>query len=74
MNGLHANLGERVDFINLNIDNPDHSVTRAAYGLAGRSTYKLISPDGEVLRTWAGPLQLDVVTSEIEALLAERGF
>ena len=74
MNGLHSNFGERVDFINLNIENPDHNVTRANFGLSGRSVYKLISPDGEVLRTWAGPLDLATVSGEMEQLIAELGF
>ncbi len=74
MNGLHSTFGERLDFINLNVDNPDHNATRANFGLAGRSTYKLISPDGDVIRTWAGPLNLDTVSGEVEQILTELGF
>lgn len=74
MNGLHSTFGTRLDFINLNVDNSDHNVARATYGLANRSTYKLISPTGTVIRTWAGPLNQSVVASEIEQILSDLGF
>lgn len=62
MNGLTADFGERIDFINLNIDDPNTLPARDRFGFTDRSQYTLIDSAGNIVHQWFGPLNIDEVS------------
>ncbi len=70
MNGLTADFGERIDFINLNIDDPNTRPARDRFGFTDRSQYALIDSAGNIVEQWFGPLNIDVVSAYLSNYLA----
>jgi hypothetical protein len=54
--GLEQDYGDRIVFIQLDVDDQRTMPLRQAYALTQRSRYTLISPTGEVEQTWFGHL------------------
>ncbi|MEZ4706440.1 MAG: hypothetical protein R3A44_04500 [Caldilineaceae bacterium] len=70
MNGLHQKFGDRVDFINLNVDNHDATATRLSFGMRNRSHYVLLDAHQNRLAEWFGPLNQPALEEQITELLA----
>lgn len=65
MNGLAQKFGDRVDFINLDIDKQDTLGIRQQFNMVQRSQYALLDPQGEVIQRWFGLLN----EAEVERFL-----
>ena len=74
MHGLHQKFGNRVDFINLNVDNHDATAKRLSLGMRNRSHYVLLDANQNKLRDWFGPLDQQTMEEQIEELLASMGL
>ncbi len=70
MNGLTTQFGERIDFINLNIDDPNTRPVRDRFGFTDRSQYTLIDSAGNIVQQWFGPLNIDVLSTYLSSYLA----
>lgn len=68
MDGLRDEFAGEIDFFLLDIDKPETEEVRKAYGMTGRSHYVLIDANGDVVRSWFGPLQ-PTMDEEMRALL-----
>jgi hypothetical protein len=70
VNGLTADFGERIDFIHLNVDDPNTLAARERFGFNDRSQYALIDPAGNIIQRWFGPLNIDEVAAYLNEYLA----
>jgi hypothetical protein len=70
VNGLSADFGERIDFIHLNIDDPNTKPARDRFGFSDRSQYALVDSAGNIVEKWFGPLNIDVVSAYLSNYLA----
>ena len=74
VNGLKGTFQGRVDFFDLNIDDPAIDALRNELQINNRSHYILLAPDGEtVLRQWFGPLNSSM-NEQVTAILEENGY
>ena len=62
---------DRVDFFHLDVDKAETKAVRDQFGLVRRSQYALIDAEGNVIKTWAGPLNEEAIFTDIEMLLQE---
>ncbi|MCY3718309.1 MAG: hypothetical protein OXG07_01975 [Anaerolineaceae bacterium] len=56
MNRLRANYDGRVEFFELDVDNPDSKAMRDRYGMRAQAIYVLADADGGELNRWFGLL------------------
>ena len=70
MSRLQEQYGDRVDFFILDIDKPETKPVRDQFGLVRRTQYVLIDADGNILMSWAGPLNQEMVMADIGRILA----
>lgn len=71
MNRLERDFKEQVDFFHFNIDRPEFDQIREELGLFRRSTYILLDPEGNEIRTWIGPLEQQAMLDQMAELLAD---
>jgi hypothetical protein len=69
VNGLSTQFGERIDFIHLNIDDPNTRPARDRFGFTDRSQYALLDSAGNIVERWFGPLNIDTVSAFLENYL-----
>ena len=74
MNGLKETFEGQVDFFDLDIDDASLNQLRQTHRINGRSQYVLLAPDGEILRTWFGPLDADSTEAQLSAVLRDNGY
>jgi hypothetical protein len=70
---LKQQFSDQVDFFDLDVDKPETLEVRQKYGLVRRSQYALIDAEGNILQSWAGPLNQDRISADMEVLLKELG-
>lgn len=71
MNGLKMTFGEQIEFYDLNIDDKRLDPLRRQFGITGRSQYYLLDQNGEIVRSWFGPLPSEGMDGQLAALLDE---
>ena len=71
--GARTHFAGRVDIFDLNWDNTHLDQIRHDFNITGRSQYVLISPTGEVIKHWYGPLPSTFI-HDMDAILADAGF
>lgn len=54
MNGLENEYGSEIDFVKINIDDPNSAAAKQEYGFRYQPFFVLVSADGEVLQEWPG--------------------
>jgi|GEM_PF-2133637 len=59
----------RVDFIYLNVDNPEFVEAASPYTLTGVTQYVLIDADGTIIQKWFGSVTEESVAESINAFL-----
>lgn len=69
MYGLQESFGDRIDFINLNVDLAVTQAARERFGLTDRSQYVLVDPQGNIIEKWIGPLDQTTVEQALRAYL-----
>ena len=69
---LKEQYGDRVDFFDLDVDKQETQAVRAQFGLVRRTQYALIDAEGNVLMSWAGPLDQAAIFADMEALLPQQ--
>ena len=74
MHGLKETFEGQVDFFDLNIDDASLNTLRQDHKINGRSQYVLLSPDGEPLRIWYGPLDARSMEAQVTAILRDNGY
>jgi hypothetical protein len=67
VDGLAQQYGDRIDFILLDIDQPETLPARQRFNLVQRSQYALIDTQGSVVQRWFGPLN----QAEVETFLRD---
>lgn len=71
MNRLEREFNQQADFFHFNIDRREFDAIREQLGLFRRSTYILLDPDGNEIRTWIGPLEEQAMINQMTELLAD---
>ena len=69
MHGLEQKYRDQIEFYVLDVDLAESKPYFEEYAINGRSTYILLSPAGEELKRWIGPLSEDQMRREIEGLV-----
>lgn len=69
MYGLQETFGDRIDFINLNVDLAVTQPARERFGLNDRSQYILVDPQGNIIERWIGSLSQETVEQALRAYL-----
>jgi thioredoxin-related protein len=54
VNGLESEYGSEIEFVKINIDDPDSAAAKQEYGFRYQPFFVLVSADGEVLQEWPG--------------------
>lgn len=67
-------MGQRSDFIALDVDDLETRPTRMALGLRNRSHYALLDTEQNIISQWFGPLNEASLTTELESHLQALGF
>lgn len=70
MNGLAQRYGDRIDFIDMDIDKPETQPARQRFNMLQRSQYALIDPQGNVIQRWFGLLDEAQVAAYLDQYLA----
>lgn len=70
MNGLAQQYGDRIDFIDMDIDKPETDAPRQRFNMVQRSQYALIDPQGNIVQRWFGPLDAAQVAAYLDQYLA----
>ena len=67
---LQRQFKDRVDFIYLNVDNPEFVEAASPYTLTGVTQYVLIDAEGKIIQKWFGSVTEELVAEVIDAYLA----
>ena len=54
VNGLENEYGSDIDFVKINIDDPNSAAAKQEYGFRYQPYFVLVDAEGEVLQTWPG--------------------
>ena len=69
MNRLEQQFGDEIEFVLVDWDDKSLNDFRLQYGITGRTQYVLIDEQGNVVNRWFGPLNEDLVESELQAFV-----
>lgn len=72
VNGLQAEYGDRVAFVQFNVDTPEGARVQQRYSLRGHPAYVLVDSRGQVTWQAVGQVSEDELRAHIETLLAAR--
>jgi hypothetical protein len=72
VNGLEEQFGAEIQFVWLNIDDPNTLPLREQFGIVQRSRYVLVNAAGEQEQVWIGLLDEVNVEEALTAFLAEQ--
>lgn len=72
VNGLQAEYGDRVAFVQLDVDTPEGARMQERYGLRGHPAYVLTDSHGQVSWQGIGQLSENELRAHIRALLTEN--
>ena len=73
MNGLEEQFGAEIQFVWLNIDEPNTLPLREQFGIVERSRYVLVNAVGEQEQIWIGLLDEVAVEEALTAFLEANG-
>lgn len=71
VHGLENEYGEQIEFVYLNIDDPETAAAKEKYGYRVQPHFFLVDEDGQVVEQWLGPVNRDTFVSAFESVLAE---
>ena len=54
VNGLKDDYGNEIEFVKINIDDPNSATAKQEYGFRSQPFFVMVSADGEVLDEWRG--------------------
>ncbi len=54
VNGLESEYGTQIEFVPINIDDPESTAYKQQYGFRYQPHFLLVSPEGEVIEEWLG--------------------
>ncbi|MGB7250277.1 MAG: thioredoxin domain-containing protein [Phormidesmis sp.] len=66
---LHWRYGEQINFVMLDIDNPQWATQIADYGVSGVPQFTLIDAGHQPLKTWVGKVPKAVISDVFEQIL-----
>ena len=69
MNGLQEQFGAEIQFVWLNIDDPNTLPLREQFGIVQRSRYVLVNAAGEQEQVWIGLLDEVAITDALAAFV-----
>jgi len=71
VHGLENEYGERIEFVYLNIDDPETTAAKEKYGYRVQPHFFLVDGNGEVVEEWLGQVSRDAFVTAFETVLAE---
>ena len=71
VDGLENEYGDRIEFVYLNIDDPETTAAKEKYGYRVQPHFFLVDAEGEVVGEWLGPVSRDAFVSAFQDVLAE---
>jgi len=54
VNGLEDEYGNEIEFVKINIDDPNSAAAKQEYGFRYQPYFVLVDAEGEVLESWPG--------------------
>ena len=72
VHSLEATYWGKVEFVYLDIDNPDNSAMMQRYAFTAQPLFVLVAPDGTEIQRWFGYTQADEFTTAFDNYLAEH--
>ncbi len=69
VHGLEANYSDRINFIYLDIDDPNTAKLKGDLNFVGQPQYVLLSGDGKVIQQWFGFMREEEFVSAFNQIL-----
>lgn len=69
VDGLEREYGEKIEFVYLNIDDPDTEAAKEKYGYRYQPHFFLVDANGEVVQEWLGPVKREQFVQAFEMVL-----
>ncbi len=69
VHGLEQQWGDRINFVYLDIDDPDTTPFKRDYGYRYQPHFLLLDGEGRIVDQWVGPVAEGTFVSAFEALL-----
>lgn len=71
VHGLEQEYGEQIEFVYLNIDDPETEAAKQKYGYRVQPHFFLVDGEGEVVEEWLGPVSREAFVSAFQTVLPE---
>lgn len=71
VHGLENEYEGRIEFVYLNIDDPETTAAKEKYGYRVQPHFFLVDGDGEVVEEWLGQVSRDTFITAFEMVLAK---
>ena len=69
VHGLETTYGEKIEFVRLDIDNPDTKAAKEQYGFRVQPYFVLVNNKGEVVETWNGRVAAETFATAFATIL-----
>lgn len=69
MEALHQQYSERINFVMLDVDQPQWATQIADYGASGVPQFTLLDPEQQAVKTWVGKVPKSVFKNGFEQIL-----
>lgn len=69
VHGLETTYGEEIEFVRLDIDNPDTKDAKEQYGFRYQPYFVLVNDKGEVVQTWNGRVEAKTFETAFATIL-----
>ena len=71
MHGLEVEYYDKIDFVYLDIDNPDNGTFKKELGFRYQPQLLLLDGNGEILYQWIGPIPREEFVTAFEEVLSQ---
>jgi len=69
VHGLEREYGEQIEFVYLDIDDPNTEAAKQKYGYRVQPHFFLVDANGEVVQEWLGPVRREQFVEAFQTVL-----
>lgn len=69
VNGLESEYGSEIEFVKINIDDPNSAAAKQEYGFRYQPFFVLVDAEGDVLEEWPGYTESQLFEDAFAAIL-----
>jgi hypothetical protein len=69
VHGLEQQWGDRINFVYLDIDDPDTTPFKREFGYIYQPHFLLLDGEGQIVKQWIGPVSEDAFVSAFETVV-----